>query len=156
MAAPMVYAIGVWHTRRVNSRLTGAAANPERRHIVRQTPEDPFCHVAKREAQLGVPCAASWRTRGFQLSVFSPQLLMPVPSARRGTRRPKLGRPLSGVIRVSRSYQLQPLAISFWSHCSGKPAATPQRQANPGGPRLATSRSGRHNFGGVCRIRANP
>jgi hypothetical protein len=52
------YAVSVWHTRSMNSRLTGAAANPQRRPIVRQTPEDPFCHAAKREAQLGVSCAA--------------------------------------------------------------------------------------------------
>jgi hypothetical protein len=45
-------------TRPMNSRLTGAAANPKRRRSVRQAPKGPFCHAAKREAPAGLPTHA--------------------------------------------------------------------------------------------------
>jgi hypothetical protein len=45
------YAISDRQTRTMNSRLTGLAANPERRRFVSHSPEDAFCHDAKREAQ---------------------------------------------------------------------------------------------------------
>ena len=60
-------------------RRSGKPGAPSHRQA---NPEDPFCHAAKREAQLGVPCAASWRTVAFscQPSAISFQYCEPISS----------------------------------------------------------------------------
>ena len=100
-------AMGVGHTRRANSRLTGAAANPQRRHLVRQTPEDPFCHAAKREAQLEVACAASngapEAAASAKPSVSAVSYQFPVASFQRSARdtAPRVGPSLSAACSTS-------------------------------------------------------